>query len=427
MRTSYLLIALIAAIAAAERYAMVMGGADGWGNYSITSDPCRVYDDLIKAGVKPENIIYMTYTTDVTSYSNPFKGMIFTDPAPNTDGDWAKYGCFDHIDYTDKDINKKVFLGIISGDAEAVAAATGKKDPKVLAAGPEDTVFTYFIDHGMNGVICVGNDFVFEMDFIAALKKAHEKQIYGKWVWFMEACHSGSMFPNLPSDWNIYVMTSADADHDASMSNCPPDDVVAGKSLDTCLSGLWDNSYLDYLEQHPKTTIGEIVDAVKEDVKKSTDQGVSEFGDMSFRDLPLSDFFGELPTPSFRITRAAPESLVSLDQVPMHLAKWRAIRADKNEMKDAVAEYERLAFEAAKREVEVMRLGVSLMNEKAADKAMKTASESHSASCVRDLSIALHEKCGHSFPFSESASNLLRNICLPGLSVPNVNWNDICM
>ena len=41
MRTSYLLIALIAAIAAAEKYAMVFGTADGWGNYSITSDPCR--------------------------------------------------------------------------------------------------------------------------------------------------------------------------------------------------------------------------------------------------------------------------------------------------------------------------------------------------------------------------------------------------
>ena len=96
-------------------------------------------------------------------------------------------------------------------------------------------------------------------------------------------------------------------------------------------------------------------------------------------------------------------------------------------MKNAVAEYERLAFESAKREVEVMRLGVSLMNEKAADKALKTPSESYSASCVRDLSIALHEKCGHSFPLSESATNLLRNICLPGLSVPNVDWSDICM
>ena len=66
MRTSYFLIALIAAIAAAEKYAIVMGGADGWLNYSITSEPCRVYADLTRAGVKPENIIYMTYTTDVS-------------------------------------------------------------------------------------------------------------------------------------------------------------------------------------------------------------------------------------------------------------------------------------------------------------------------------------------------------------------------
>ena len=83
--------------------------------------------------------------------------------------------------------------------------------------------------------------------------------------------------------------------------------------------------------------------------------------------------------------------------------------------------------EDAKKEIEVMRLGVSLMNEKAVDIAMKTPAESYSASCVRELSISLHEKCGHSFPFSESITNILRSICLPGLSVPNVDWNDICL
>ena len=51
-----------------------------------------MYDDLIKAGIKPENIIFMAYTSNLSYKSNPFKGMIFTDPAPNTDGDWAKYG-----------------------------------------------------------------------------------------------------------------------------------------------------------------------------------------------------------------------------------------------------------------------------------------------------------------------------------------------
>ena len=87
MRTSYILVSLILSVVLAEKYAMVFGTKDGWGNYSITSDPCRVYDDLIKAGIKPENIIYFTYTTDLTSKSNPWPGKIFTDPADNTDGD----------------------------------------------------------------------------------------------------------------------------------------------------------------------------------------------------------------------------------------------------------------------------------------------------------------------------------------------------
>ena len=387
-----------------------------------------MYDDLVKAGIKPENIIYMTYTTNVNSSYNPFKGMIFTDPADNTDGDWAKYGCFDHVDYTDKDINGQVFLGIISGDAELVTKYTGKENPKVLSAGPDDTVFTYFIDHGDYNILYLGNDHVTGGQIVNALKTAHEKKLYGKWVWFMEACYSGSMFLELPEDWDIYVMTAADDSHSAYMSNCPPYDEIAGKHLRTCISSLWDEAFMVYAEENPKEIVGNLVDTVKKEVAESSDQNVSEFGDMTFRELPFSDFFGELPIPSLRSLKKTESSTsVSLDQVPLHLAKWRAIRADKSESAAALAEYEKLAFESAKREVEVMRLGAALMSEKAAEKALRSPSESYSASCVRDLSLALHEKCGHPFPLSESTSNLLRNICLPGLSVPNVNWNEICM
>ena len=428
MKFSYLLIALIATVAVAEKYAIVMGTADGWGNYSITSDPCRTWADLVAAGIKPENIIFMTYTSDLTYKENPFPNMIFTDPADNTDGDWAKYGCFEHVDYTGKDINRDVFLGILSGDVEKVKAKTGKENPKVLAAGPEDTVFTYFIDHGGEGIICVGNDFIRSSELIAALKKAHEKKIYGKWVFFMEACHSGSMFKNLPADWNIYVMTSSDAKHNADMSNCPPDDVIAGKEFDTCLSGLWDNSYLDYIEQHPDCTIGELVDAVMEDVKKSSDQNVSEFGDMTFRDMKMSEFFGQLPSRHIRSTpKTTSSTTVDLADVPAHIAMWKAIRADKNDLASALKEYQEIKFNEAKREVEVMRLGRMLMNEKAADKALKAPAEAFNPDCVRDLSILLVKKCGHSMPLPASTNNMLRNICLPGLSIPNVDFNDICM
>ena len=387
-----------------------------------------MYTDLVKAGIKPENIIFMAYTSILDHRYNPYPGKIFTDPSETTDGDWAQYGCFNHVDYTNKHINGKVFLGIISGDKEGVAKLTGKEDPKVLAAGPEDTVFTYFIDHGSNGIIGVGDDYVHAKDFIAALETAHEKKLYGKWVWFMEACHSGSMFENkLPSDWNIYVMSSADADHDADMSNCPPNDVVAGKSLGTCLAGLWDNSFLDYVEKHPKATIGEIFDVVHEDVAKTSVQNVSEWGDKSFRELPLSDFFGELPSPVFREEKKEAKGVVPVDMVPKHLAMWRAIRADKSELAEAMKQYEEEVFKVAKKEVEAMRLARAVMSEKAAEKAMKTPAEMYSADCVKELTNAFVKKCGHSHPVGASVNNVLRNICLPGVSVPNVDFDAVCL
>ena len=341
-----------------------------------------MYTDLIRAGIKPENIIYMTYTTDVNTSRNPYPGMIFTDPADNTDGDWAKYGCFDHVDYTDDEINEKVFLAILSGDAETVKEATGKENPKVL-----------------------------------------------KWVWFMEACHSGSMFPNLPTDINIYVMTSSDAHHNAYMSNCPPEDYIGEKHLGACMAGLWDNFYLDYLEQNPDCTIGEIFDSVKASVAESSDQNVSQFGDMTFRDLKVSEFFGELPSRSLRKSYkvSKSESNVPVSEVPLHLAKWAAIRADDKNKESALKAYENELIAEAKREVELMRLGSALMNEKAANNAMNAPSEAYSADCVRELSLMLVKKCGHKLPFSSKQNNMLRNICLPGLSVPNVNWDDICM
>ena len=370
----------------------------------------------------------MTYTSVVKDPFNSYPGMIFTDPAPNTDGDWAKYGCFDHVDYTNRDINAKVFLGIISGDKEAVAKETGKENPKVLSAGPDDTVFTYFMDHGNDDIICVGGEDVSSKQLMAALKAAYEKKLYGKWVWFMEACHSGSMFGALPKDMNIYVMTSSDADHNAKMTNCPPNDVIGKENMATCLAGLWDNSYLSYVEQHPDCTIGEIFDAVKADVAKISEQNVSEFGDLTFRDFKLSEFFGELPAPSFRSVKMEKSTTtVPVSEVPKHLAMWRAIRADKSELAEAMKKYQEEVFKNAKKEVVLMKLGRALMNEKAADKAFKTAAETYSVDCVRELASTLVKKCGFSYPLGDSANNMLRNICLPGLSLPQVDFDEICM
>ena len=383
---------------------------------------------MINAGIKPENIIFMVYYTVLTSAFNPYPGQIFTDPSDNLDGDWARFGCFDHVDYTNQYINKKVFLGILSGDAETVQKETGIKNPKVLNAGPQDTVFTYFIDHGSDDMIVVGLDHVTSESFLSALESAYEKKIYGKWVWFMEACHSGSMWEKLSPEMNIYVMTSSDSTHDAQMTHCPPDDIVAGKALGTCLGGLWDNLFLDYLEQNPDCTFSEIVDSVKALVAKTSDQNVSEFGEFSFRDYKVSEFFGLLPSNNLRsdLDKQKQSTNVAIPDVPLYLTKWAAIRAPIQNTKPFEL-YQRELLVQAKQEVEIMRLGRLLMSEKAASSALETHVEEFSVECVRELSLKLIEKCGHRTPFSSKQNNLLRSICLPGVSVPIIDWEDICM
>ena len=377
----------------------------------------------------------MTYTSVLTADENPFKGMIFTDPSETTDGDWAKYGCFDHMDYTGADINPEVFLAIISGDADRVKELTGKENPKVMSYSKDDTLFTYFMDHGTPEYIYVGEDVVPSFALREAMQTAHEKQLYGKWVWFMEACYSGSMFMEFPSDWNIYILTSADDANSANMNNCPPDDVVAGKEFDTCLSGLWDNIWLDYADAHPDATIGELFDAVKERIAGESSQNPSQFGDLSFRDLPLSDFFGKSQSPlsphlssNSKNTRAVIES-IPLDQVPLHLAKWKAIRASNVLTREkSLAQLNTEVSSKAKIEVERMRLGVLFLSEKESNFVIhRGGSGEYNPSCVSDLQMGLYKHCGHPATPGKETMNLLRAICKKNFRLPSLNWSAICI
>ena len=123
-----------------------------------------------------------------------------------------------HMDYTDKQVTAELFMATLSGDKAKVTELTGIENPKVLAAGPEDTVFTYFIDHGDDGLIIIGDSYVSAITVMYAIETAHEKQLYGKWLWFVETCHSGSMFDRIPDNINIFAMTSSDREHNKEMS-----------------------------------------------------------------------------------------------------------------------------------------------------------------------------------------------------------------
>lgn len=125
-----------------------------------------------------------------------------------------------------------------------------------------------------------------------AINYMHENKMYDKMVMYIEACESGSMFPNLMEDIGVYTVTAANAKESSWGTYCHPDDKVDGKSLGTCLGDLFSVNWMEDLDKAMNTTqmgietLSTQFDTVKTKTKRSH---VLKFGDMTYN----SDFIGE--------------------------------------------------------------------------------------------------------------------------------------
>ena len=417
---------LLISIVLADKYAVIVAPRANWIDYGVQSESCRLYKDLVAGGMSPDNIILMSDDKVTTMKQNPFPGQLFTDDSPDVPGkDYAK-GCIEHIDYHGANMNIAVLAEVLMGDVERLKKLTKMEHPRALHSTAEDNVMIYLTSHGDYGEVVIGDSILTDDGVNEIIQYMYTHKMYKHLLFLMETCYSGSMFINLPKGLNVYAITSTDDDHLSYESHCPPHDYVNGKHLDTCLSCLWDNAMEWFVEGGSIHTLDELFEHTAVVVAKTSEQNVSRYGDIEeMGKMTLADFMGEIPAGRFNSIKDSGIKVAKSD-VPRHLAMWRAIRADKNELKNALADYERIVMTEAKKEVEVMRLGVALMNEKAADSAMKVSAESYSIDCVRELSHSLVEKCGHSYPLNEKSMNMLKNICLPGVSVPNVDFSEIC-
>ena len=417
----------ILSIASADRFAIIIAPRSNWDDYGVQSESCRMYKDLIAGGMKAENIVLMSSRYVSEDPFNPFPGELFTDDSPDAPGKDYSHGCVEYIDYEYKFMTRKVMLAIMRADVEELKKLTGMESPRVLKTTAEDDVMLYFTSHGSPGYILVGTDVLKKQELIDTLKYMHENKMYKRFLFLMETCYSGSMFKDLPSELNVYALTAADPEHSSYESHCPPNDVVDGKPLDTCLSCYWDNAMEWYIEGGTEHTLDELHDHIHDKVAESSSQNASKWGALELGSLPLSTFMGNIPANRLNARKTDDSEKIPKAEVPAHLAKWRAIRASGEDKEAAMKAYEKILMAEAKKEVEVMRLGSLLMSEKAANNALNSPAESYSASCVAELANTLVTKCGHSYPMSDKTINMLKNICLPGLSVPNVDYTQICM
>lgn len=72
--------------------------------------------------------------------------------------------------------------------------------------------------------------------------------MYNQLIFYIEACESGSMFPELSKNIGVAAMTASDASLSSWATYCEPDDVVGNVHIGTCLGDLFSVNWMEDTE-----------------------------------------------------------------------------------------------------------------------------------------------------------------------------------
>ena len=278
MKSAAALIATMATVASADHYAVLVAGSNTYGNYRHHADVAHAYHVALKGGIPADNIIVMMFDDVVNDDENPYPGQLFNQPtAAGTPGVDVYHGV--KKDYTGKTVTAANFISIITGDKEKMKnIGTGR----VLESTSEDRVFINFVDHGGVGLIAFPKQpYLYKKDLQSALLKMHNTSMYKELVFYLEACESGSMFQHFDMEGlNMYVTTAANGKESSWGTYCAPNDMVDGKTLNTCLGDLFSVNWMEDSDSHDTTK--ETLNVQYKRVKKLTNKShVMQFGDVT--------------------------------------------------------------------------------------------------------------------------------------------------
>lgn len=292
MKLTAVLLLCLFGVAICDNWAILVAGSNTWSNYRHQSDVFHAYQILKKNGFAPERIITFAYDDIADNIKNPFKGKVFNKPTNANPGIDVYAGVV--IDYKGASVDPAVFLSVLEGNKTAVA---GKGSGKVLESTKDDNVFLFFSDHGAPGLIAFPSKYLYAKDLIPSFAKINGK--YNKFVFYLEACESGSMFTSLPNNTKIYALSAANPSESSWATYCSPQDIVQGKHIGSCLGDLFSVNFLENTEESDifSMTLNQQFNIIKQ---KTTQSHVLQWGDMSFSNDKVSEYLAYKKTFNFK-------------------------------------------------------------------------------------------------------------------------------
>lgn len=84
----------------------------------------------------------------------------------------------------------------------------------------------------------------------AALDTMEANQMYDEVVFYLEACESGSMFPDLRDSQKVYAMTASNASLSSWAAYCGLDARAEGTLIRSCLGDEFSVSWMEDTDAH---------------------------------------------------------------------------------------------------------------------------------------------------------------------------------
>ncbi|KAL4018969.1 hypothetical protein IC575_022601 [Cucumis melo] len=408
------------------RWAVLVAGSSGFGNYRHQADICHAYQLLKKGGLKDENIVVFMYDDIATNVLNPRPGIIINHPQ----GEDVYAGV--PKDYTGEHVTAQNLYAVLLGNRTAVNGGSGK----VVDSKPNDRIFVYYSDHGGPGVLGMPNlPFVYAMDFIEVLKKKHAAKGYKEMVIYVEACESGSIFEGImPKDLNIYVTTASNAQESSFGTYCPGMQPAPPPEYMTCLGDLYSVAWMEDSETHnlKRETIDQQYQTVKERTSNpnnlNTGSHVMEYGNSSIKAERLYLYQGfdpasvNLPPYNGRLEMKSMEAINQRDADIFFLWQmYRKFEDGTNEKAQILEEIRETVTHRSHLDGSIRMIGFLLFGPEKGSNVLDDVRASglplvDDWECLKSMVRVLESYCGSLTQYGMKHMRALANICNRGVS-----------
>ncbi|OHT01112.1 Legumain [Tritrichomonas foetus] len=256
-----------------DTWAVIFCGSNSYYNYRHTADVYNQYQLLIKGGINQSHIILMSYDDIVNSPENIYKGHIYRALDHGVD----VYPGVENIDYIGNKVTAQNFFNVLTGNTTNGPA---------LHSTAKDDVFVFYENHGGDQVLGVPDgcgDYIMANDLLQTLNVMHTKGMYKNLFFIISSCYAGSIAEVIQNIPNIYFQTST-GDEESSYA------ALYDQDLGVYLTEEYPLAKDNFIEiSDSSATIGDLFEYCSKNVPSST---VSEYGDLTLKNLPLYNFFG---------------------------------------------------------------------------------------------------------------------------------------